>query len=67
MKVLSLQNYISQENLTTVFVNSKHQQNIRTADIIQQISILLVLNASLGFIYRFKNINNASPSLHQSQ
>jgi len=62
-----MQNYITQENLTTVFGNSKCKQNLRTADIIQQRSILLVLNVSLEFIHRFKNTNNASPSLPESQ
>jgi hypothetical protein len=67
LNVPSLQNYIIQENLTTVFANSKYQHNIRIADIIQHISILLMLNVSLGFIYRFKNTNNAFPSLPESQ
>ena len=67
LKVPSMQNYITQENLTTVFVNSKYKQNLRTAHIIQRISILLVLNVSLGFIHTFKNTNNASPSLPESQ
>jgi hypothetical protein len=67
LEVPSLQNYIIQENLTTLFANSKYKQNIRIADIIQQTSILLVLNVSIGFICRFKNTNNASPSLPESQ
>jgi hypothetical protein len=50
-KVPSLQNYIIHKNLATVFANSKYQQKIRIAEIIQQISILLVLNVSLGFIF----------------
>jgi hypothetical protein len=32
LKLLSLQNYIIQENLTIVFVNSKYKQNLRTVD-----------------------------------
>jgi len=67
LKVPSMQNYITQEKPATVLANSKYIQNFRTADIIQQISILLVLNVSQGFIHRFKNTNNASPSLPESQ
>jgi hypothetical protein len=34
LKILSLQNYVIQENLPTVFANCKYKQNLRTADII---------------------------------
>jgi uncharacterized protein YdiU (UPF0061 family) len=67
LKLLSLQNYIIQENLPTVFAKSKYKQNLRTADIILQISIHFVFNVSLGFICGVKNTNNASPSLPESQ
>jgi hypothetical protein len=66
LKVPSLQHYIIHENLTTVFANSKYEQNISIADIIQQTSTLIVLNVSLAFIQRVKNTNNASPSLPES-
>jgi hypothetical protein len=61
LKVPSLQNHITQENLTTAFGNSKCKQNTRTAETIKQISTLLVLNVSLEFIHRVKNANNESP------
>lgn len=47
MKVPSLQNHITQKNLTTASGNTKYKEITRTAEMIKQISTLLVLNYHL--------------------
>jgi hypothetical protein len=43
--------------------NSKYEQNMRTGDIIEEISTVLVLNVLPGFMCRDMNTDNASLNL----